>query len=155
MTWYTPRNNIFAVGSRQSTLWVSMVCESTAGHRKCIIVRESTLQTNYRKSRTHFLTYSTATYWIRRSSLARCADLHRIESGAHVYLSEKNENPLYIVLSGCVKIEVSSLVMTFSADGLQASGTSRQVPVIRFCPRMVHVKDPTVGGMIVFCRPSW
>lgn len=82
--------------------------------------------------------------------------MHRIESGAHVYLSEKNENTLYIVLSGCVKIEVRRSVMMFSAYGLQALGDVQVPPVTRSCRMyiIVHVKDPAVFRINVFCRPS-
>lgn len=41
-----------------------------------------------------------------RLAIAKSAELYEIVPGAHVYLSEKGENALYVVLSGSAKVEV-------------------------------------------------
>lgn len=76
-------------------------------------------------------------------------ELYRIGSGAHVYLSEKNENPLYIVLSGSIKIEVSRLF----AGGVRL----RCLIQLRICitydvvlQRMLQYSTTTVAGISFF-----
>lgn len=54
-----------------------------------------------------------------RSAIARCAEAYEIEPGTHIHLSGEGNNPLYIVLAGSVKAEVSAMQSNRSATGRQ------------------------------------